>query len=77
MKNQIQVKHENMKEFKELTMKQSKQGRSSNLGNYVFKSLPRNVLPTLHNKTYFKACETILLGESVKGDSLKVDQNEL
>lgn len=43
-------------------MKMSPMGRSSKLGNNVFKVLPRNVLPSLHNKTYFKACETILLG---------------
>jgi hypothetical protein len=32
------------------------------LGNYVFEVAPKNVLPTLHKKTHFKACETIMLG---------------
>ena len=51
-------------------MKMSPMGRSSKLGNNIFKVLPRNVLPSLHNKTYFKACETILLGESFNNASL-------
>jgi hypothetical protein len=62
-----------MKEYQELTMKMSPMGRSSKLGNNIFEVLPRNVLPSLHNKTYFKACETILLGESFNNASLNFE----
>ena len=41
-------------------------GRSSILGNNVFQVMPRNVLPTLHQKTYFKACETIRMSRPVE-----------
>ena len=58
-------------------MKMSPMGRSSKLGNNVFKVFPRNVLPSLHNKTYFKACETILLGQNFNDCSLNFQQNEL
>ena len=45
-----------------MTKRISPKGRSSNLGNYVFEVAPKNVLPTLHKKTHFKAFETIMLG---------------
>lgn len=34
------------------------------LGNNVLFTKPKDVLPTLHDKTYFKACETIRLNSS-------------
>jgi len=50
----------------------SSKGRASNLGNTIQHVAPKNVLPSLHMKTYFKACETLNMNLPSKNTSLNV-----
>ena len=43
-------------EYKELTGTKKIEGRNSSLGNNVFHMRPNQILRSLHQKTYFKAC---------------------
>ena len=56
--------YDNYDEFSSLTANFNKKGRVTMLGNNVFQTKPKDVLPTLHEKTYFKACQTIKLNSS-------------
>lgn len=64
-RDKLRKVHGNYDEYADFTSKLSMKGRSSILGNNVFQVMPRNVLPTLHQKTYFKACETIRMSRPV------------
>jgi len=47
-------------------------GRISNLGNTIQSVAPKDVLPSLHMKTYFKATETLNMNLPSKNTSLNV-----
>jgi hypothetical protein len=49
-------------EFKELTEARNRNDRNSKLGNTVYHMRPNQILRSLHQKTYFKACQTIRMG---------------
>ena len=49
----------NADEFERVTLRQSLKGRNSKLGNTVYHMRPAELLRTLHQKSYFKACQTI------------------
>ena len=51
----------NQEDFKKLTIRQSRKGRNSNLGNTLCSIQPRQLLKSLHEKTHFKACKMMSL----------------
>ena len=64
-------------EFKELTEARNRNDRNSNLGNTVYHMRPNQILRSLHQKTYFKACQTIRMGVPQKSGSLRIGMEEL
>ena len=58
-KSSVGQRQLNADEFESVTLRQSLKGRNSKLGNTVYHMKPAELLRTLHQKSYFKACQTI------------------
>jgi hypothetical protein len=52
-----------------LTTQQSARGRPSKLGNSVQNMKPKELLSSMHHKTYFKGGQTIKLGKGHKDNN--------
>ena len=70
----------NADDFERVTLRQSLKGRTSTLGNAVYHMRPRELLRTLHQKTHFKACQTIQVTKDtapLASNSLHIAMDEL